>query len=121
MLERMERVLAGLRVYPERMWRNLHASGGIIFSQSVMLALVEKGLAREDAYRLVQGHALAAWERDRDFRASIESDLEVARWLTAEEIAACFQLQRHLRHVDHVFERVREVRADTPGTKPVVA
>jgi adenylosuccinate lyase len=96
----------GMRVYPERMRRNLEQTKGLIFSGQVLLDLAAAGMLREDAYRLVQGHALKAWETEGDFRAAIEQDQKVLSYLSIGEIQEAFSLDRHLSHVDEVFHRV---------------
>lgn len=114
MLTLMTEIVADMRVYPERMRANLELTGGLTFSQKVMLALVEKGMSREEAYRIVQGHALAAWEAGRagapaggpSFRERVAADPEVRARLTAEELAACFDPAAYLRHVDEIFARL---------------
>jgi len=95
-----------LLVYPENMLRNLELTGGLISSQSVLLALVAKGLRREDAYAIVQGLAMRAWTEGLNFRRLVEEDPRVREGLTPEEIAACFDYRTHLKHVDMLFERV---------------
>jgi len=106
MLDRFAWLAEGLVVDTERMRRNLDASHGLVFSQRVLLALVESGLARDEAYRLVQRNALRAWDEETDFRALVEADEEVADRLRAEGIAAAFDLDEALRHVDVLFERL---------------
>jgi adenylosuccinate lyase len=87
------------------MRRNLEAGGGLVFSQRVLLALTEAGLARDDAYRVVQAHALAALDGGASFRAGLESDPEVARRLAPERLATCFELEPFFRSVDALFAR----------------
>ena len=106
MLRRFTDIVRGLRVFPERMRRNLDATRGLVFSGQLLLELTARGLRREDAYRIVQGHAMAAWEGDGDFRARIEADQEVRALLGEAEIAAVFRLERYLGHVDALFARV---------------
>jgi adenylosuccinate lyase len=95
-----------LFVYPERMRRNLDMTRGLIFSGQLLLDLAAAGMLREQAYRIVQGHAMRAWEEDGDFRAAIESDAEVLAVLTPKQIGEAFSLDRQLRNVDSIFERV---------------
>jgi len=102
-------VLGGLRVDPEAMLRNLEAGGGLVFSQRVLLALTESGLARDDAYRVVQEHALAALEGGTPFRDGLAADPRVTRALSPERLAACFEIAPYFRHVDAIF-----ARADRP-------
>jgi adenylosuccinate lyase len=107
MLDRFTWLVEGLVVRPERMRRNLEASFGLFFSQRLLLALVEAGLARDDAYRLVQRHAMRAWEEERDFPALVHDDPEVTSHLDAAALDAVFDLESYTRHVDTVFERLR--------------
>ncbi len=111
MLDRFTWLVDGLVVDPERMRRNLDDSHGLVFSQRVLLALVESGLSRDDAYRLVQVHALRAWEDDRDFRELVEADTEIAGRLGADGIARAFDLDEVLQHVDVLFERLAALAA----------
>ncbi|MGI8923286.1 MAG: adenylosuccinate lyase [Fimbriimonadales bacterium] len=102
MLQRLTSILSGLQVFPERMLENLRKMGDLVFSEHVMVALVSKGMAREDAYKVAQRNASKAWEGE-DFRASVEADPDVVSRLTADEVAECFDLNHHLRHVDHTL------------------
>ncbi len=106
LLARFREILEGMRVYPDRMLANLKASHGVIFSQQVLLALAKAGAARETAYRLVQRNAMQAWEKEAEFQALLLADAEVRQHLGPAEIAACFDLGYHLRHVDAIFRRV---------------
>ena len=96
----------GMRVYPERMLRNLDATRGLIFSGQLLLNLTAAGMLREEAYRLVQSHAMRAWETDGDFRSSVESDQEISSFLSLGKLEAAFSLDRHLAHIDRIFSRV---------------
>jgi adenylosuccinate lyase len=113
MLSLAETVLGGLRVHPERMRENLWASGGVVFSQQVLLALVEKGLAREDAYRAVQAAAAAAWDTGEDFRAALLADAAVAVVITANEVDALLQPERYLGNLEPVFDRLEKLEVAT--------
>jgi adenylosuccinate lyase len=106
MLHRFTDIVKGLTVNASRMQRNLEAGRGLVFSGQLLLDLTAKGLRREDAYRIVQGHAMEAWRTEGDFKKRIEDDLEVRRHLNADEIAHVFRLERYLTHVDSIFERV---------------
>jgi adenylosuccinate lyase len=106
MLERFTWLVDGLVVSPARMRHNLDASHGLVFSPRVLTALVESGLERDEAYRLVQAHALRAWEDEVEFRSLIESDPGVADRLGPERIEAIFDLDALLTHVDVIFERL---------------
>jgi adenylosuccinate lyase len=95
-----------LLVYPERMKRNLESTGGLIFSGQLLLDLAEAGMLREDAYRLVQGHAMRAWKEDLTFRDEVERDPAIAKLLSAEKLAKTFDSSRQLGNVDAIFKRV---------------
>jgi adenylosuccinate lyase len=103
MLDRFAWLAEGLVVRPDRMRANLEGTRGLVFSQRLLTALVDAGLARDEAYRLVQRHALRAWDDDRDFRALVEQDREIAGRV---ELDAVFDLAAFTRHVDTVFERL---------------
>jgi adenylosuccinate lyase len=109
MLDELSRVIEGLVVFPERMRENLDAHGGIAFSQPMLLALVDAGLPRDDAYRVVQRAAAAAWDEGASFRDVVSSDPEVRDRLDADEIAALFDPARSLRNLGPVFERLEKV------------
>ncbi|CAB4869607.1 unannotated protein [freshwater metagenome] len=106
-LHRMRRLLTGLQVFPERMVANLEASHGLVFSQPVLLALVQAGMSRDDAYRIVQETALRAWDEGRSFRELIEQDDRVN--VAAAVLDEAFDVQRSLRHVNRVFEALDEI------------
>lgn len=106
MLARVTRILDRLVVYPENMRRNLDLTGGLFFSQRVLLALTRKGVSREDAYRLVQANAMKVWERGTTLEEELLGDEEVGRWLGPEELKSAFDLGYHLKHVDVVFRQV---------------
>jgi adenylosuccinate lyase len=107
MLKEITGLVKNLLVYPENMKRNMNIYGGVIFSQKVLLALVEKGTTREEAYQIVQSCAHGAWNKpDGDFRAAIERDPTVTQLLSSEEIATCFDPQQHLRHLDEIYQRL---------------
>jgi adenylosuccinate lyase len=105
-LSRLADVVDKLIVYPESMKKNLELLGGLIFSEDLLLALARKGLAREAAYALVQKNAMKVWTEKADFRSLIESDPDIAKLLSKQEIAACFDLKHHLAQVDTIFKRV---------------
>lgn len=106
MLNRMTGILLGLRVYPDRMLYNLNLTGGLVFSEEVMLLLISKGFTREEAYGKVQELAMAAWEGGASFKQRVLEDPEISRVCTAGEIEACFDFDKTLAHVDAVFERL---------------
>ena len=105
-LARMTGLIDRLVVYPENMARNLDSLGGLIHSQRVLIALTQKGVAREDAYRLVQRNAMPVWEGKGEFLALLKADPDVAKALTPTELEALFDLDYHLAHVDTIFKRV---------------
>ncbi len=107
MLKEITGLVKNLLVYPENMKRNMNVYGGVIFSQRVMLTLVEKGMNREAAYRLVQGCAHEAWNKiDGDFRKLISQDETVTKTLSNEEIDACFDPNHHLKNLDEIYQRL---------------
>ena len=107
MLREMSEVVKGLGVYPENMARNMNVYGGVVFSQRVLLALVESGLAREEAYRIVQRHAHTAWNSEGgDFRANLEADADVTSRLSSEQLADCFSTDLHQANLAVIWERL---------------
>ncbi|MFW6359022.1 MAG: adenylosuccinate lyase [Chroococcales cyanobacterium] len=107
MLRDITNLVKNLLVYPENMERNMNVYGGVIFSQRVLLALVEKGMSREEAYRVVQSCAHEAWNKPSgDFHNLITQDSRVQQYLSPNEIEACFDPQHHLRHLDTVYQRL---------------
>ena len=106
LLVRFREVMEGLRVYPDQMRHNLELTGGLVFSEAVLLALIGKGLSREEAYRMVQRHAMKAWESHGPFKPLLLADPEIFRHLSPAEIENCFDLDYHLRHLDDIFARV---------------
>ncbi|MGH2693414.1 MAG: adenylosuccinate lyase [Actinomycetota bacterium] len=109
MLDRTRWVLDGLVVHPERMVRNLEASMGLAHSQSVLTALLAKGIQREEAYALVQRNAMAAWDEERPLAELLKSDPDVTRHLDPDEIEACFDVARYLENTDGIFRRLEEL------------
>ena len=105
-LARLAGVIDKLMVYPEAMRRNLDRLGGLIHSQRVLLALTEKGVARDDAYAIVQRNAMRGWRGEGEFLSLLKADKDVAKVLSAHELEALFDLGYHLKHVDTIFERV---------------
>jgi adenylosuccinate lyase len=105
-LTRLAGIVEKLIVYPDNMQKNLDRLGGLVHSQRVLLALTQKGAAREDAYRLVQRNAMKTWRGEGDFLALLKSDAEVGKYLSASELAANFNLDFHFAQVDTVFARV---------------
>ncbi len=106
LLAKTTRLIDTLVVYPERMRRNLQASQGLVFSGQLLLDLAAAGMLREQAYALVQKHAMEAFETETDFRAAIEADPEIGSLLGPEKLKQTFSVDRQLRHVDYIFGRV---------------
>jgi adenylosuccinate lyase len=97
-------IVEGMHVYPERMLENLDASYGLVFSQPVLLALVEAGLSRDDAYRIVQRDARQTWEERRPFLDVLREDPDITRVLTEGQLAASFDLKRAIANVGRTFD-----------------
>jgi adenylosuccinate lyase len=106
MLDRLKGILDGLHVYPKRMKENMGRSYGLFTSQRVMLALLDKGLDREQAYSIVQADAMKSWKEGTEFKKILLKDKEVKKYLTAQEISEIFDLGYYLKHVDYIFRRV---------------
>jgi adenylosuccinate lyase len=106
MLSVMADVLDKLLVYPNNMMKNLERTHGLIFSQSVLLALTKAGMKREDAYRTVQKAAMEVWETAKDFKELLQANAEIVRVLGKEAIDELFDLKKSIRHVDYIFNRV---------------
>jgi adenylosuccinate lyase len=106
MLARMSEIVSGMRVFPERMQRNLDATQGLIFSGQLLLDLVEAGAPRSEAYEWVQGNAMAAWESDSSFRERVAADERITKFLAPAALERAFDLQRQLHAVDDIFKRV---------------
>ncbi len=106
MLSSMTAIIGQMRVFPERMLRNLESTHGLVFSGQLLQDLVEKGMPRDDAYKAVQENAMAAWEADTSFRDRVAADARIAKVLDARALAHTFDLQRQLRYVDAIFDRV---------------
>jgi adenylosuccinate lyase len=105
-LARLAGVIDKLVVYPEAMRKNLDRLGGLIHSQRVLLALAQKGVARDDAYALVQRNAMPVWRGEGEFLELLKADKDVSKVLSAQDLEALFDLRYHLKHVDTIFERV---------------
>jgi adenylosuccinate lyase len=113
MLAEMHEIVADLSVFPERMRYNLELTGGLVYSQRVMLALVDAGMDRQDAYKLVQRYALESWDGDQSFRELLLSDPAVISRIEREQLDALFDPSDQLRHVDDVFVRLGLIPADS--------
>lgn len=98
-------IIDRLLVYPEAMLHNMERTGGLIYSQRILLAVVGKGVLREDAYKWVQRNAMKRWMEGEDFRTNVEKDPDITKYLTKEEIDECFDYTYFLRHVDRIMER----------------
>ena len=106
MLKKMTSMMDRLIVYPENMMRNLEKTGGLIFSQSVLLALVRKGITREEAYKLVQKNAMQSWTQEKDFLTLLKKDKGIRKLLSAGEIDQAFKIKTQFRNIDRIFKRV---------------
>jgi adenylosuccinate lyase len=106
LLQKTANLIDTLVVYPQRMLKNLESTGGLVFSGQLLLDLAEHGMSREDAYRLVQGHAMDAWKNDLNFRELVMSDTTIAARVPRQQLTEAFNLQRQLRNVDKIFARV---------------
>ena len=107
MLVEITDLVKNLLVYPDNMKRNMNLYGGVVFSQRVLLTLVEKGMSREEAYRIVQSCAHQAWNTpDGDFHKLISQDSAIQSYLSPEEIESCFRAEHHLKHLDEIYQRL---------------
>jgi adenylosuccinate lyase len=111
MLAKMTSIIADMKVFPERMMRNLESTKGLVYSGQLLLDLVEKGMPRDDAYKSVQQNAMAAWDDDSSFQERVSKDPRITKYLDAKALARTFDLQRQLRYVGAIFQR-------TFGTHP---
>ena len=100
------RIIADLRVFPDKMWANIEDSRGLIFSQRVLLALVDRGMAREAAYKVVQTNAMRSWDENLDFRDLLKSDGDALQQFSIEELEELFDYGYYTRYVDQTLERV---------------
>ena len=108
-------IIEGLRVFPERMFQNIESSLGLVFSQRVLLALVDRGLAREDAYKIVQTNASRSWEEQKDFRDLLRSDSQTIKHFSSSELDELFDYGYYTRYVDETFARLGLIEA-APNT-----
>jgi adenylosuccinate lyase len=106
MLRKMTLLIDRLMIYPENMKKNLELTGGLVFSGSVLLELARKGVARDDAYRLVQKNAMKSWNGKDNFLSLLKKDKDIAKYLSKKEIEKLFDLKKHLKNVDRIFKRV---------------
>jgi adenylosuccinate lyase len=110
MLVRLTGILKGLLVYPERMRENINKSYGLYCSQRVMLKLTEKGLSRENAYRLVQKRAMQSWKQRKSFKDLLKRDMLIRRYLSSEDIDQLFDLSYYTKNINYIFKRVFKVK-----------
>ncbi|MGE7114143.1 adenylosuccinate lyase [Lysinibacillus sp. NPDC047702] len=106
MLNRFGNIVKNLTVFPENMKRNMGRTFGLIYSQRILLALIDKGLVREEAYDTVQPLAMQAWDEQVQFRTLVDASEKITSYLTKEELDECFDYNYHLQHVDMIFERL---------------
>ena len=106
MLIKVNKLFENLIIYPENMLKNLNLTNGLIFSQEVLLSLVQKGVSREDAYKLVQKNAMQVWEQNKDFKTLLKSDKDILNLLTENEIDSLFDLNKVLININKVFKRL---------------
>tara|TARA_X000000368_G_scaffold348408_1_gene288188 strand:- start:3026 stop:4321 length:1296 start_codon:yes stop_codon:yes gene_type:complete len=106
MLIKVNKLFENLIIYPENMLKNLNLTNGLIFSQEVLLSLVQKGISREDAYKLVQKNAMQVWEQNKDFKTLLKSDKDILNLLTENEIDSLFDLNKVLININKVFKRL---------------
>ena len=106
MLGKMTAIVSQMRVFPQRMMRNLESTHGLVYSGQLLQDLVEKGMPRDEAYKAVQENAMAAWESETSFRDGVAGDARITKYLSPAELEHTFDLQRQLRYVDDLFERV---------------
>jgi adenylosuccinate lyase len=98
--------MKGLKVYPENMRRNIDLTQGLVFSQRVLLALIEKSISREKAYKMVQDNAMKAWQERKSFLNLLEKDTEISHYLSKSELESIFDYNYYLKHVDRIFARL---------------
>jgi adenylosuccinate lyase len=106
LLTKTTNLIDTLVVYPSRMLKNLESTGGLVFSGQLLLDLAEHGMSREDAYRLVQKHAMRAWKEDLNFRELVLKDPEITSRVPPKQIEQAFSIERQLKNVDKIFGRV---------------
>jgi adenylosuccinate lyase len=118
MLDKTANLLDTMFIYPARMKANLESTGGLVFSGQLLLELVEQGVSREDAYRLVQGHAMRAWNQGLNFREQVLNDRNITGRVPEKAIQRAFDLKRQLRHIDAIFARVFGPRGTKAASRP---
>jgi adenylosuccinate lyase len=105
MIAKFTQVLENINVYPENMLKNINLTGGLIFSQKIMLKIIEKGLSREDAYRIVQDNAMKSWSEGCDFKTLLSEDKRVMKTLSSKELESCFDIKYYLRNVETIIKK----------------
>src|SRR5271169_4521285 len=110
LLQKTTNLIDTMFVYPQRMKANLESTGGLVFSGQLLLDLIEHGVSREDAYRMVQTHAMRAWKEDLNFRDLVLHDREITRRVPRRQVEQAFELKRQLRNIDKIFARVFETK-----------
>ena len=113
-------VMKGLQVYPKKMKRNLGLTKGLIYSQRVMLALIDKGLKRQEAYELVQRNAMKAWKGNKNFLNLLKDDADVTANLSPEELEPLFDYEYYLRYIDDIFQRLGLTEAQWKETLDII-
>lgn len=111
-------IMKGLQVFPDRMKKNLELTKGLVFSQRVMLALIDKGLSRQDAYKMVQRNAMKSWKGKKTFPALLKADAEVSATISPEELDAIFDYQHYLQYVDEIFRKLGLTKAQWQAALP---
>ncbi len=111
-------VMKRLQVYPHRMKKNLDLTKGLVFSQRVMLAFINKGLSRQDAYKIVQRNAMKAWKGNRNFLTLLKADTEVAATMKTSELEGMFDYQHYLQYIDEIFQRLGLTKSQWRGIMP---
>jgi adenylosuccinate lyase len=106
LLDRMTFIIRNLHVYPENVMDNINRTGGLFYSQSLLLKLIEKGLTREDSYRIVQDAALRVWKKEGSLRELMEKDPQAAPRITKEEMDSIFDLQRYLKNIGAIYKKL---------------
>ncbi|RMH07299.1 MAG: adenylosuccinate lyase [Nitrospirae bacterium] len=119
MLVRLTTLLEQLIVYPDRMLRNLHLTGGLVFSQRLLLTLIDRGMTRTEAYEVVQRNAMKAWQGGGGFQELIRQDPVISRWLSPAEITACFRPEAYVRHLGYIYRRVFGRVASMPVSRRI--
>ncbi len=117
LLHKTANLIDTMFVYPERMRANLESTRGLVFSGQLLLDLVEHGVSREDAYRMVQAHAMRAWKEDLDFRQLVLKDKNITSRVPVKQLEHAFDLKRQLRNIDKIFARVFRQKQAGPGRK----